>query len=87
MKEHHSRWRSVPTAPSRRSDVPTQQALRLRKLGLSYPAIAVVMAEYHGEAYGENTWRDRLKALGAQPIRTDARGALALHAKRRETAA
>lgn len=61
---------TVKVAP-RPTEDPDTQALRLRRLGLSYAAIAVVMGEYHGIHHGERCWRKRLRPLGAQPIRHD----------------
>lgn len=45
-----------------------QAGLRLRSLGLSYSAIAVVLAEYHGLQYAnEARVRSMLRRHGATP--------------------
>lgn len=43
-----------------------QQALYLRTVkGLTFPAIAVLMGEYHGWYYSETWWRWHLLRMGA----------------------
>ncbi len=44
------------------------QAKRLRDLGLSYPAIAIVVAEYHGIDKSQDHWRAQLRKQGAGPV-------------------
>ncbi len=53
------------------------QAKRLRDLGLSYPAIAIVVAEYHGIDKSQDHWRGQLRKQGAGPVwRGNGRGKL-----------
>ncbi len=42
-------------------------ALHLRVRGLTYSAIALVMADYHGLHLSEAGWRGRLREMGAEP--------------------
>ncbi len=44
------------------------QAKRLRDLGLPYPAIAIVIAEYHGIDRSHRHWRAQLRRQGAPPV-------------------
>lgn len=43
------------------------QAIRLRKAGMTYGAIAIAMREYHGCSFSENGWRSKLRARGVPP--------------------
>jgi hypothetical protein len=79
----NARQHSVTGASARPTTGPAQ-ALRLRRLGLSYEAISVVMSEYHGMHVSCHTWRRRLRKMGAGPVRLDLAGrpmapALAAH--------
>lgn len=51
-------------SPAVTRDEEITQACRLHRLGLSYTAIAVVMAEYHGAWCVPDTWRWRLRRHG-----------------------
>jgi hypothetical protein len=51
-----------------------QMARRLRlDYGLTYTALAVVMGVYHGQWFGENRWRDVLRARGVPAMTQMAR--------------
>jgi hypothetical protein len=41
-----------------------KQAKRLRDLGCSFPAISLVMGDYHGQWASKAAWRDRLERPG-----------------------
>lgn len=43
------------------------QAIILRKAGLTYGAISVVMRTYHGSNRTEEAWRGALRRAGATP--------------------
>lgn len=43
------------------------QALKLRRAGLSYQDISIVMAEYHGSGLTARSWRTLLRKAGAPP--------------------
>ena len=43
------------------------QAMKLRRAGLSYPAISIVIEEYHGVARTAAGWRWMLRQHGAPP--------------------
>lgn len=43
------------------------QALRLRNAGLTYPAISIVIAEYHGIDRAADSWRYMCRKQGAPP--------------------
>jgi hypothetical protein len=43
------------------------QALRLRRAGLTYGAIARTMSFYHGSTRSEDSWRHVLRTQGAPP--------------------
>lgn len=40
------------------------QAMRLRRRGLTYGSIAIVMGTYHGVYKSEDTWRQALRSRG-----------------------
>lgn len=44
-----------------------QQALRLRRAGLTYGTIATVMRVYHGSSKPGESWRNTLRTYGAEP--------------------
>lgn len=44
-----------------------QQALWLRRHGLTYTALATVMTIYHGDPRSGNAWRRLLRSYGAEP--------------------
>lgn len=43
------------------------QALRLRRAGMPYSAVAMTMTIYHGDPRSGNAWRKILRELGAEP--------------------
>ena len=43
------------------------QAMKLRRAGLSYPGISIVIEEYHGVTRTATAWRNMLRQHGAPP--------------------
>jgi hypothetical protein len=43
------------------------QARKLYDRGVNFPALAVVMAEYHGIERGPSGWREQIRKQGAKP--------------------
>jgi hypothetical protein len=78
--------KGTPLPLSDRTGTPTTHAAYLRRQGLSYSAIAIVMREYHGVYWAAHTWRRRVVDAGlVTAIRTSGRrqGAFPAQAVRR----
>lgn len=57
------------------------RAAELRSAGLAYPAIAHVMAAYHGWSFTEQTWRKHLYERGVQKAPSRVRRGLLRHGR------
>jgi hypothetical protein len=67
------RQTSTPMVPLKDGEA-IQMARRLRvEYGIPYKTIAVVMGVYHGQWFGENRWRDVLRARGVPAMTQMAR--------------
>lgn len=67
LQDHLARMRAgEPWAPLEGGRA-IAQAKRLRMRGLSYSAVAEVMAMYHDVAKNPSAWRHQLRAMGVPP--------------------
>jgi hypothetical protein len=65
LQDHLERMRAGEPWVRLTDDEATEQAYRLRMLGMRYSAIAIAMATYHGYWLSETAWEYRCRNMGA----------------------